>query len=186
MSRAMVKGDNGKWEDRSVEILHGLVVAHYTKLGFYDHATALKQQVYALGEAGELSVDGVLKNDIEEIKDGIGDVMVCLINWAHLEGVDFMAYYSPTREGKSFLSCSADSLCLHLHYHIAELENEYCLGEVLGILATLGRKYDLTLAECLGHSYDVVFNRKVKPLNGTLVKEADWHKFPELEGVDPL
>ena len=180
MNKAMIKGDNGKFEDRSIEVLHDAVVSHYTKIGLYDHATPLKQQVYALGEAGELSVDGVLKNDLEEIKDGIGDVMICLINWAHLFKVDFIESFSLHDGGEPYQKYSAEMLCIFLHSDISVMGEEDNLEIVISILVAIGVLYDLTLSECLGHAYDVVTKRKIKFLNGVAIKDADWHKFPEL------
>lgn len=179
MSKAMVKNSvTGKWEDRSVELLHGLTVAHYTKIGLYDHATALKQQVYALGEAGELSVDGVLKNDLEEIKDGIGDVMICVINWAHLSGADFIEAHE-FMDHYARISCS-ESICVNIHSVLTNMTSTVAIGFLLEYLDILARNYNLTLEECLGHAYEVVIKRKIKFLNGVAIKDADWHKFPEL------
>ena len=185
MSRAMVKGDNGKFEDRTFEVLHDAVVAHYTRLGFYDHATALVQQCYALTEAGE-TTKAVLVNDLPEIKDGIGDILICLINWAQLESVDFMQEY-----GEAKILCvsrlSPAEAVILTHHEISNIGGVdvelYDLIETLHILAA---RFDLTLADCLGCAYDVISKRKVKLLNGTLVKEANWYKHPELEDVAEL
>lgn len=181
---AMIKSDKGAWEDRSVEVLHKASVSHYARIGLYVFATAHKQKVYAFGEAGEMSVDGVLKNDLEEIKDGIGDVMICVINWAHLSHVDFVRAYDLMMVTKA--SEDTEATCLEVGSAIINLCSRESVTILLERLDCIGKAYDLTLAECLGHSYDVVFNRKVKPLNGTLVKEADWGKYPDLEGVAVL
>jgi len=184
MNKAMVKNSvTGKWEDRSVELLHGLTVAHYTKLGFYDHATALKQKCYALTEAGE-TTKAVLVNDLPEIKDGIGDILVCVINWAQIEGFDFAGRVKNIGNlGGSF---DSDDLSIEIHNILSDLAYENDISYLLRNLGRLAKNYDLTLADCLGCAYDVVIKRRVKPLNGTLVKEANWHKHPELEGVEPL
>lgn len=60
--------------------------------GIYEHSTALAQALKAVSEVGELC-DGVIKNDIDEIKDAIGDVAVCLVNVAEMSGLksDFIA-----------------------------------------------------------------------------------------------
>ena len=181
---AMIKNAQGEWEDRTIETLHAAVVAHYTKIGLYDHATPLKQKCYALTEAGE-TTKAVLVNDLPEIKDGIGDILVCVINWCQLYECDFIGAYNTADIIMSEID--SDRLSTEIHAEIACLGNMGIeLAGLLQLLDKLANNFNLTLADCLGCAYDVVFNRKVKPLNGTLVKEADWHKYPELERVEVL
>ena len=175
---AYIKNKDGKFEDRTIEVLHAAVVAHYTKIGLYDHATPLKQKCYALTKAGE-TTKAVLINDLPEIKDGIGDILVCVINWAHLEGVDFMGAYKTADIIKFPLD--SDKLSLDIHATISGLGNlGIDISWLLQLLEKLANNYDLTLADCLGCAYDVVVKRKIKFLNGVAIKDADWHKFPEL------
>lgn len=47
------------------------------------HAQLMK----AVSEIGELC-DAELKGDIDKIKDGVGDVVVCLINYCALKDID--------------------------------------------------------------------------------------------------
>lgn len=49
--------------------------------GIYEHSTPLAQALKAVSEVGELA-DAVIKGDKAGIKDGIGDVMVCLVGVA--------------------------------------------------------------------------------------------------------
>lgn len=49
--------------------------------GIYDHSTPLAQALKAVSEVGELA-DAVIKGNRDGIKDGIGDVMVCLVGVA--------------------------------------------------------------------------------------------------------
>lgn len=44
------------------------------------------QLLKAVSELGELA-DAELKNDMPKIKDGVGDVLVCLINYCALHGI---------------------------------------------------------------------------------------------------
>lgn len=55
--------------------------------GIYDHSTPQAQALKAVSEIGEVA-DAVIKGDRDGLKDGIGDVVVCLINLAHMEGLD--------------------------------------------------------------------------------------------------
>lgn len=51
--------------------------------GIYEHSTPFAQAMKAGSEAGEL-VDAVIKAEHEEILDAIGDICVCLVNYAHM------------------------------------------------------------------------------------------------------
>lgn len=55
--------------------------------GIYDHSTATAQLLKAISEMGELA-DAHAKNDIPEMKDAVGDILVCLVNYCKLEGLD--------------------------------------------------------------------------------------------------
>lgn len=177
-------------ETRSFKELHDSVVAHYTKLKFYKHARLMTQKCYALTEAGE-TTKAVLVNDIPEIQDGIGDILVCIINWSQLAFVDIKQLTK--RRPPSFFftgvpNIEPDKLCVIIHERICRLEKRDLknLHMLVHYLERLAKKYSLTLNDCLGCAHDVVVNRRVKPLNGTVVKEANWHKHPELENVEPL
>lgn len=54
--------------------------------GIYAHSTPQAQALKAVSEMGEVA-DAVIKGDRDGLKDGIGDVVVCLINLAHMEGL---------------------------------------------------------------------------------------------------
>lgn len=54
-----------------------------TERGIYEHSTATAQLLKAFSEAGELA-DAVIKNDIDALKDAIGDVAVCLVNFCQM------------------------------------------------------------------------------------------------------
>ncbi len=51
--------------------------------GIYEHSTALAQALKAVSEVGELA-DATIKNDLDALKDAIGDVAVCLVNVAYM------------------------------------------------------------------------------------------------------
>src|SRR5699024_9890193 len=56
--------------------------------GIYEHSTPEAQLLKALSELGELA-DAVIKNDREALIDAIGDVAVCMVNYAKMAGVVF-------------------------------------------------------------------------------------------------
>ena len=53
------------------------------------HAMASTQLMKAITEMGEL-VDAELKDNMPEIKDAVGDVMVCLINYCALKDISLV------------------------------------------------------------------------------------------------
>ena len=56
------------------------------KRGIYESGDAKTQYVKLMEEAGEVG-RAILKDDTEEIKDGIGDMVVVLTNLAELSGL---------------------------------------------------------------------------------------------------
>ena len=57
------------------------------KRGIYEYSTAGAQILKGISENGELA-DAVIKGDKEALKDAIGDAVVCLVNFAKLQGHD--------------------------------------------------------------------------------------------------
>ena len=55
--------------------------------GIYEHSTVQAQALKAFSEMGELA-DAVIKHDLTALEDGIGDVIVCLVNVAYMSGID--------------------------------------------------------------------------------------------------
>lgn len=57
--------------------------------GIIPNATPASQLLKAMSEFGELA-DAEGKRDLEAIKDAVGDVMVCLINYCALKDIDLV------------------------------------------------------------------------------------------------
>jgi NTP pyrophosphatase (non-canonical NTP hydrolase) len=53
------------------------------------NSTPAVQLLKALSELGELA-DATIKDDLGQIKDGVGDVMVCLINYCALQDINLV------------------------------------------------------------------------------------------------
>jgi len=53
------------------------------------NSTATTQLMKAFSEMGELA-DATIKGDVAGIKDGVGDVMVCLINYCALKDINLV------------------------------------------------------------------------------------------------
>lgn len=55
--------------------------------GIFEHSTPQAQALKAVSEMGEVA-DAVIKDDRDALIDGIGDVIVCLINLASMNDTD--------------------------------------------------------------------------------------------------
>ena len=53
------------------------------------NSTPATQLLKAMSELGELA-DATIKDDLENIKDGVGDVMVCLVNYCALQDINLV------------------------------------------------------------------------------------------------
>jgi len=55
----------------------------------YEHSTTTAQLLKAVSEMGELA-DAEAKDDLAACIDGVGDVIVCLINYCAIKGIDIV------------------------------------------------------------------------------------------------
>jgi len=53
------------------------------------NSTPATQLLKAMSELGELA-DATIKDDLDGIEDGVGDVMVCLINYCALQDINLV------------------------------------------------------------------------------------------------
>lgn len=149
--------------------------------GIYEHSTALAQLYKAISEHGEL-VDGVAKQDKEAIKDGIGDVAVCLINTVVLLG-DTTVLLGERRDIRTSrailgvhiaLGTSLDNLTA-----LTDGSNDKALvaalvTSALGHLQAIAHNEGLKFYECLGAAWDAIKDRRGKMVpGGVFVKEGD-------------
>ena len=71
------------------------------------HAKPHTQLMKAVSEMGELC-DAELKGDMDGIKDGVADVLVCLINYCALRDIDLVSClaigYSAIKDRKGFMT----------------------------------------------------------------------------------
>lgn len=145
------------------------------------------QQVKTAEEMAELII-GISKNNIEVIKDSIGDVIVTLIIGNMLdEQYDFHKIFIEaesdyTRLEKHFLdlekievieSLSARLLLIARYGYNDDLfiKNAiYCLKRTAGI-------YKLEIKDCLAAAYEEIAGRKGRMIGGTFVKEEDLQEI---------
>lgn len=70
-----------------MEELEQNVIQWAAERGIYEHSTPQAQALKAVSEMGEVA-DAVIKGDRDALVDGIGDVVVCLINLAYMADTD--------------------------------------------------------------------------------------------------
>jgi len=124
--------------------------------GLYEpsNSSAIKQALKATSEIGELA-DAVLKNDIDDIKDAIGDIFVCWVNYTKL-GLEPMGFVGQ--------ECS---------YSTTEETILNIFGDVPNppYLEFVAIHYNLTLLECIDSAIEVISKRKGVISNGAFVKD---------------
>ncbi len=111
------------------------------KKGIYEKGDTKTQFLKLLEEVGELS-KAILKKDIAETKDAIGDIVVVLTNLTELANNDIFVkeyYEDVTGDGGS-------RMLMH---------------ESMGI----------SIEDCINSAYEVIKNRTGKMFNGTFVKD---------------
>lgn len=137
-----------------------------------DGCTPLDQSMKLFSEFGELA-DAVGKNDLEGIKDGIGDVFVVL-----------------TIMCRQYEFCIGENLSSNDHLPLLDIKRlviyiltalvdwvnglgNFDLELVLAGLPQVAKHYNLTLQECVEHSYNEIKDRKGVMYNGQFVKSTD-------------
>lgn len=141
--------------------------------GMYEEgqSSELKQLLYAAGEAGELAI-AIAKNDIEGIKDGIGDTFVCLINAAKLKGsIDGKMALS---RGRDFIAIgtligSIGELIRYANFKTGTTIHDYDNSTIS--LCLLANHFNLTIEECLQQAINEISKRTGKFVNGVFVKD---------------
>lgn len=138
--------------------------------------TPLDQAMKLFSEFGELA-DAVAKDDLEGIKDGIGDVFVVMtIMCKQVKHNDIAS------------TMLADVSGISLKRHVVELGlalnqlayNGDCnksihedLSVALSCLVEIAKHNKLTIEQCVEHAYNEIKDRKGIMHNGTFIKESD-------------
>ena len=117
-----------------------------------------KQRLKLLSEIGELA-DAILKNDVTEIKDGIGDTFVVLIILAEQTNVNIrLDKFTPQPIFDLYGTILTDILHRKAVQSSIDFLNDICI-----LL-----KFDLT--ECANLAWDTIKNRTGITVNGIFLK----------------
>ena len=149
-------------------------------------STPLDQSMKLFSEFGELC-DAIAKNDIENIKDGIGDVLVVCTVISKQINLPLQINLNE-RLGDLSLKRYAIEVGVALHEFAfgADRNDLSKLPDSLVIVCTALNKiainYGLTLEQCLEHSYNEIRYRKGIMHDGVFVK-ADDPRYASLGGI---
>ena len=136
----------------------------------------MAQALKAVSEVGELA-DAVIKNDRDALKDAIGDVMVCLVNVAHMNGCQI---YLPEESNGShsaeyaiaMLMGSMATAITFLSTGALYIESD--VNDCADGLLTICELTDLDFIDCCESAWLEIKDRKGKMVaGGAFVKEGD-------------
>lgn len=114
--------------------------------GIYEFSTPLAQALKAVSEVGELA-DAVIKNDIDGVKDAIGDVAVCLVNFGKMIGFDFSGV-GIISGSDHYLPCYIDkflSTAQGCAAHVSELVGYVALCSAKGQHEYIDDRYEIII-----------------------------------------
>lgn len=145
--------------------------------------TVKGQQVKTCEEISELII-GISKDNIEVIKDSIGDVIVTLIIGNMLdEQYDFNKLFHEAesdymRLEKYFINLDKIQMIESLSSHMLVItrqkySHELHIKNIIYSLMRLSSIYKLEIKDCLIAAYEEIANRKGQMIDGTFVKEED-------------
>lgn len=136
------------------------------------------QTIKTVEEISEL-IKGICKNDIDLIKDSIGDVYVTLVigNMLNIQ-LDLDEYCNDAMEAlrKDLVEEKKIELLCLLEMGQDILENGYFEDPIfyaIGNLMAISYIYDLDFLDCVELAYNEIANRKGKMIDGQFVKESD-------------
>lgn len=138
--------------------------------GIYEHSTPEAQLLKALSELGELA-DAVIKNDMEGIADGIGDLIVCYVNYAKMTGLNMEKPFDVGYlwlNDHELIGIAAHRISRFLCVNDDLVEAIY-LPEIYALACNKG----LDLMGCCEHAWNEIKDRKGRMVpSGAFVKDG--------------
>ena len=136
------------------------------------------QTIKTAEEIAEL-IKGISKDDMDLIKDSIGDVFVTFVIGNMIdENIYLEEYYNEAKRGLETHSeldkkRGIDHLAQTIIYIINDGYYEDSLYSGLTDLLMIVEMYNLDFKDCVDSAYNEIANRKGKMINGTFVKSED-------------
>lgn len=139
--------------------------------GIYQHSTYAAQLLKGLSELGELA-DAIVKNRLNDIKDAIGDIAVCLINASTMSPVSRPAE-SASAPGIGYDSAESvvSSLCYWFAGAIGNQPVSY--DSAMRLLRCAAEWHGLDFIECCESAWLEIKDRRGQMVpGGAFVKEG--------------
>lgn len=161
-----------KFEDIQI-----LVEGWADKKGILEHGKPIKQLLKTLEEITELHT-AIEDDNLEEIIDAIGDVVVTLIIYAKMKSITLFPNGSEelsdskgTAQDPYFLLDNCNKLLQLEKFTNDSIEKYYTVQMILFLLNQIANRFDLKVWECFHSAYKVISGRTGKVVNGTFVKD---------------
>lgn len=142
-------------------------------------STPQKQFIKLMEEFGELCA-GISKNNIDMIKDSIGDCFVVMVILSKQTNTTYKIEPLPLRGYKGIntwiekIVGKFANIFAKINYNGNHRKYiEYDLGYAMYCLIMIAEEYNLGLYECAHAAYNEIKDRKGKMINGVFVKEKD-------------
>ena len=147
------------------------------KQGIPEHGKPAKQLIKTLEEIMELHT-AIEDDNLEEIIDAIGDVVVTLIIYAKMKSITLFPNGSEelsdskgTAQDPYFLLDNCNKLLQLEKFTNDSVEKYYTVQMMLFLLNQIANRFNLKIWEYLRSAYKVISRRTGKVVNGTFVKD---------------
>ena len=149
-----------------------------TARGIYEHSSALAQALKAVSEVGELA-DATIKNDLDALKDAIGDVAVCLVNVAYMTGVPIekrQLRKDEVAECKvkvaAHVSHEVTGVAVDISYDCGKLQMIESIGASIAQLKSCATHHHLDFLDCCSAAWNEIKDRTGRMVaGGAFVKD---------------
>lgn len=159
------------------EDIQTLVENWADKKGILEHGTPAKQLLKTLEEITELHT-AIEDDDIEEIIDAIGDVVVTLVVYAKMKSITLfpngneeLSDSKGTAQDPYFLLDNCNKLMQLEKFTNDSVEKYHAVQMMLFLLNQIANRFNLKIWECLRSAYKVISGRKGKMIDGFFVKD---------------
>ena len=159
----------------NLDDLEPLVIKWAEKKGILQNATPYKQLLKTVEEILEL-LQVIEDNNLDEIEDATGSVVVTLIIYAEMKKIsckrDFKNYSFKADDAAAHRLVTDYSVLLQTEKFGQSLKPIIHTHEMMMVkLHYIANKYNLNIWECLKTAYNVIKNRKGKMINGVFIRD---------------
>lgn len=144
-----------------------------TERGIYEHSTPEAQLLKALSELGELA-DAVIKNDRDGLKDAIGDVAVCLVNYEKMVREEKGIWCEPAPTGGATANSRIGDIAVDIGLVLLNngAVNYSIAGAAIESLQHIASKHGLDFMYCCKCAWREIKDRKGRmAAGGAFVKD---------------